>query len=94
MCGRGSFFIHGCGVCTAGDTTNPPAAGCSAGCVILAVQNRKKLRVGDTITVLPKQPATDGEPGEILPEPIDEPFTEDEGYDMDMSNISIESFFF
>ncbi len=36
MCGRGSFFIHGCQCCTAGDTSNPPVRGCSAGCVVIS----------------------------------------------------------
>ena len=56
MCGRGSFFIHGCQCCTAGDTSNPPVRGCSAGCVILSVQNRQKLRVGDTLQVIQYEP--------------------------------------
>ena len=56
MCGRGSFFIHGCQCCSAGDTSNPPVRGCSAGCVVLAVQHRQKLRVGDTIQVIQNEP--------------------------------------
>lgn len=51
MCGRSEIFIHGCDVCTAGDSTQPPAPGCSAGCVIISVENRQKLRVGDTVVV-------------------------------------------
>lgn len=51
MCGRGDFFIHGCQCCTSGDDSNPPAAGCSAGCIVLSYANRKKIRVGDTILV-------------------------------------------
>jgi hypothetical protein len=51
MCGRGEFFIHGCACCTTGDDSNPPAAGCSAGCIILSYANRRKIRVGDTLIV-------------------------------------------
>ena len=51
MCGRSAFFIHGCACCTPGDDTNPPTAGCSAGCVVLSYVNRRKLRVGDTLIV-------------------------------------------
>jgi hypothetical protein len=51
MCGRSDFFIHGCNCCTPGDDTNPPSAGCSAGCIVLSYANRKKIRVGDTILV-------------------------------------------
>jgi hypothetical protein len=51
MCGRSAFFIHGCACCTSGDDTNPPTAGCSAGCVVLSYANRLKLRVGDTLIV-------------------------------------------
>ena len=51
MCGRNDMFIHGCQCCTNGDDSNPPAAGCSAGCVIISYINRKKLRVGDTLIV-------------------------------------------
>ena len=56
MCGRSAFFIHGCQCCTAGDTSNPPVAGCSAGCIVLAIQHRQKLRVGDTIQVIKYEP--------------------------------------
>jgi len=51
MCGRSAFFIHGCACCTSGDDTNPPTAGCSAGCIVLSYANRRKLRVGDTLIV-------------------------------------------
>ncbi len=51
MCGRCDFFIHGCGCCTKGDDTNPPQAGCSAGCIVMSYINRKKIRVGDTVIV-------------------------------------------
>lgn len=51
MCGRGDFFVHGCMSCTDGDTSTPPALGCSAGCIVISYENRRKLRVGDTIIV-------------------------------------------
>ena len=51
ICGRGDFFIHGCQCCSSGDHTEPPAAGCSAGCVIISYENRRKLRLGDTLIV-------------------------------------------
>jgi hypothetical protein len=51
MCGRGDFFVHGCGCCTEGDSTIPPVDGCSAGCVVINHENRKKLRIGDTLIV-------------------------------------------
>ena len=51
MCGRNAFFIHGCACCTPGDDTNPPTAGCSAGCIVMNYANRKKLRVNDTLIV-------------------------------------------
>lgn len=51
MCGRDDFFIHGCASCTSGDDSNPPAAGCSAGCIVLSYAERRKLRVGDTVNV-------------------------------------------
>lgn len=56
MCGRGDFFIHGCQCCTPQDDTNPPAPGCSAGCIVLSYANRKKIRVGDTILVQHDEP--------------------------------------
>ena len=59
MCGRSEIFIHGCNCCTSYDSTVPPGPGCSAGynywltlsCIIINEENRKKLRVGDTIIV-------------------------------------------
>lgn len=51
MCGRSAFFIHGCNCCTPGDDTEPPSAGCSAGCVVIHYKDRLKLRVGDTLIV-------------------------------------------
>lgn len=51
MCGRSAFFVHGCTCCTPGDDTNPPSAGCSAGCIVMSYANRRKLRVGDTLIV-------------------------------------------
>lgn len=51
MCGRSAFFIHGCQCCTPQDDTEPPAAGCSAGCIVMDYADRKKLRVGDTLIV-------------------------------------------
>ena len=51
MCGRFAFFVHGCQSCTAGDLTEPPIAGCSNGCVVIDVNHRMKLRVGDTVYV-------------------------------------------
>ncbi len=51
VCGRGDFLIHGCQCCTPADDTEPPAAGCSAGCVVISYANRRKLRVGDTLIV-------------------------------------------
>ena len=51
MCGRSAFFIHGCQCCTTEDDPQPPAAGCSAGCIVMNYANRRKLRVGDTLIV-------------------------------------------
>jgi hypothetical protein len=51
VCGRSDFFIHGCQCCTSGDDSEPPAAGCSAGCVIINYESRRKLRIGDSIIV-------------------------------------------
>ena len=51
MCGRSAFFIHGCQCCTAGDHSEPPVNGCSAGCVVISQENRLKLRVGDFLIV-------------------------------------------
>ncbi len=51
MCGRSAFFVHGCQCCTEGDITEPPIGGCSAGCIVLNIENRLKLRVGDSISV-------------------------------------------
>ena len=59
MCGRGNFFIHGCACCTKGDDTQPPTAGCSAGCIIMNYANRRKLRVGDTLIVEHTEPKED-----------------------------------
>ena len=59
MCGRSEFFIHGCQCCTEGDHTEPPTAGCSAGCVIISVDNRVKLRVGDSVQVISYEPKQD-----------------------------------
>ena len=44
-------MIHGCQCCTAGDDSQPPAPDCSAGCVIVNYDNRRKLRVGDFLIV-------------------------------------------
>lgn len=54
MCGITEIMIHGCQCGTKGDTTAPPVDGCSAGCVVINHENRKKLRVGDIITVVHK----------------------------------------
>lgn len=51
MCGRSDFMVHGCACCKPGDNKNPPTAGCSSGCIILSYENRKKLRVGDSLIV-------------------------------------------
>ena len=56
MCGRSAFFVHGCQCCTNGDHTEPPTNGCSAGCVVISQENRVKLRVGDTVTVVQYEP--------------------------------------
>ncbi|KAL4493589.1 hypothetical protein ABPG72_004082 [Tetrahymena utriculariae] len=56
MCGRNDFFIHGCQCCTEGDTTQPPVGGCSAGCIIMNIENRQKLRVGDIVYVVRNDP--------------------------------------
>jgi len=60
ICGRSEFFIHGCACCTPGDDTNPPSAGCSAGCVVLSYANRRKLRVGDILIVEHYEPKLEG----------------------------------
>lgn len=52
MCDRSSFFIHGCNCCTEGDTLIPPVGGCSAGCIVISLENRLKLRVGDDIQII------------------------------------------
>jgi len=60
-------MIHGCGSCTPGDHTEPPTAGCSAGyliyltfrCIIISEENRKKIRVGDTLVVENFDPLTE-----------------------------------
>ena len=51
MCGRSAFFIHGCQCCTAGDLSEPPVDGCSAGCVVIDFNDRIKIRTGDTLIV-------------------------------------------
>ena len=56
MCGRGEFFIHGCQGCTSGDLSQPPIGGCSAGCVVINLDNRLKLRVGDALDVISYEP--------------------------------------
>ena len=56
MCGRDAFFIHGCNCCTSGDSTEPPAAGCSAGCIVIKYEERIKLRIGDTLIVQHYEP--------------------------------------
>ena len=61
MCGRSAFFVHGCECCTAGDLTQPPTGGCSAGCVIISFENRQKLRVGDTVNVVSYEPKGEAE---------------------------------
>ena len=58
MCGRDAFFVHGCQCCTPQDDTHPPAAGCSAGCIVMDYADRRKLRVGDTLIVQHYEPAT------------------------------------
>ncbi len=60
MCGRTEIFIHGCRCCESNnyDHSEPPIAGCSAGCVIMNEENRKKLKVGDKITVVHYEPGT------------------------------------
>ena len=52
MCGRSEIMLHGCQCGTSGDNTQPPTAGCSAGCVVINRDNRVKFRVGDIITVV------------------------------------------
>ena len=59
MCGRDSFFIHGCQCCTPGDYTIPPIGGCSEGCVVIQHAERVKLRVGDYIHVVAYEPHRD-----------------------------------
>lgn len=56
-CGRDDFFIHGCQCCTSGDDSQPPAAGCSAGCIVMNYENRKKIRIGDRIIVMSYEPS-------------------------------------
>ena len=56
MCGRSAFFVHGCQCCTPQDDTQPPAAGCSAGCIVMDYADRRKLRVGDTLIVQHYEP--------------------------------------
>ena len=57
MCGRTNFFIHGCQCCSDGDLSTPPAAGCSLGCVVVNIENRQKLRIGDSLIVKSYEPA-------------------------------------
>jgi hypothetical protein len=52
MCGRSDFLVHGCQSCTSCDNMTPPCGTCSAGCVVIPVHERMKLRVGDTVTVV------------------------------------------
>jgi hypothetical protein len=52
MCGRNDFLIHGCQCCTSCDKTSPPCGSCSAGCIVINENERKKLRVGDTLHVV------------------------------------------
>lgn len=61
MCGRSAFLIHGCHCGTTGDQSVPPTAGCSAGCIVMNIANRRKLRVGDTIHVVPNKGLEEGE---------------------------------
>lgn len=56
MCGRDDFLIHGCQTCTPGDETTPPAPGCSAGCVVINIENRLLLRAGDSLVVESYEP--------------------------------------
>ncbi|CAD8198102.1 unnamed protein product [Paramecium octaurelia] len=56
MCGRTEIMIHGCACCTPSDWSVPPVDGCSAGCIIINEENRKKLRVGDTLIVQETDP--------------------------------------
>ena len=51
LCGRKDFFIHGCQCCSSKDDSEPPVIGCSAGCIVINYDNRRKLRLGDTIAV-------------------------------------------
>jgi len=51
MCGMDDYFIHGCQCCTSNDDTEPPVNGCSAGCIVINYENRRKIRVGDIIIV-------------------------------------------
>ena len=61
VCGRDDFFIHGCQCCTPNDSTEPPAPGCSAGCVIISYENRKKIRIGDRLIVQSYEPKGEDE---------------------------------
>lgn len=51
LCGRQDFFVHGCNCCGAQDDSEPPVVGCSNGCIVINYDNRRKLRLGDIITV-------------------------------------------
>lgn len=51
MCNRQDFFIHGCQCCTAKDDSEPPVGGCSSGCIVMNYDNRRKLKLGDTVIV-------------------------------------------
>ena len=58
VCGRSEILIHGCRCCESNDLdhTEPPVDGCSAGCVIMNIENRKQLRIGDTVKVYQYDP--------------------------------------
>lgn len=60
VCHRSDFFIHGCNCCTSGDDTEPPTGGCSAGCIIINYDNRRKLRLGDILIVQHHEPRNAG----------------------------------
>lgn len=59
MCGMDDYFIHGCQCCTPNDDTEPPINGCSAGCIVINYDNRRKIRVGDIIIVRQYEPKLD-----------------------------------
>lgn len=76
MCGRSAFFIHGCQCCTPADDPQPPAAGCSAGCIVMNFANRLKLRVGDTLIVQHYEPKAEEESLDTMLEDIVEEVVE------------------